>query len=96
MTDRATPMSMCQDMRKVKSLVFSHNLFAETLLGGLILVLIFLRTDCLAAAKVKLLNYFMSLRTFQGQLKWQYFADDATGFFRKLPAALISSSECGM
>ncbi|RMX46892.1 hypothetical protein pdam_00014505, partial [Pocillopora damicornis] len=31
----------------------------------------------------------------RGQHKWQYFADDATGFFRKFPAALVSSSKCG-
>lgn len=41
-------------------------------------------------------GYKLSPRVFfQGQLKWQYFADDATGFFRKLPAALVSSSKCG-
>ncbi|XP_020616154.1 voltage-dependent calcium channel subunit alpha-2/delta-2-like [Orbicella faveolata] len=34
-------------------------------------------------------------RSQKGQLKWQYFADDATGFFRKFPAALVSSSKCG-
>ncbi|XP_073239284.1 VWFA and cache domain-containing protein 1-like [Porites lutea] len=30
----------------------------------------------------------------KGQLKWQYFADDTTGFFRKFPAALVGSSQC--
>ena len=31
----------------------------------------------------------------QGQLKWQYFVDDTTGFFRKFPAVVVETSKCG-
>jgi hypothetical protein len=31
----------------------------------------------------------------QGELKWQYFTDDKTGFHREFPAEVLGNAQCG-